>query len=83
MGVGEEGQRQSAIFIKHSGSLVGVYRISPEAYGILVPWPGIKPLSPELKGRFLTTGPPGKSSPLSWFDLYHQTDVVFAHSKLL
>ena len=37
MGVGEEGQRQSAIFIKHSGSLVGVYRISPEAYGILVP----------------------------------------------
>ena len=27
--------------------------------GILVPWPGIKPVSPALPGRF--TGPPGKS----------------------
>ena len=31
------------------------------ACGILVPQPGIKPTSPALKGRFLTTGPPGKS----------------------
>ena len=31
------------------------------ACGILVPWPGIKPTPPELQGRFLTTGPPGKS----------------------
>ena len=30
-------------------------------YEILVPQPGIKPKSPELQGRFLTTGPPGKS----------------------
>ena len=29
--------------------------------GILVPQPGIKPVSPALQGRFLTTGPPGKS----------------------
>ena len=29
--------------------------------GILVPWPVIKRLSPVLQGRFLTTGPPGKS----------------------
>ena len=29
--------------------------------GILVPWPGIKPKSLALQGRFLTTGPPGKS----------------------
>ena len=31
------------------------------ACGILVPQPGIKPASPALEGRFLTTGPPGKS----------------------
>ena len=33
----------------------------PIACGILVPQPGIKPVSPALEGRFLTTGPPGKS----------------------
>ena len=32
----------------------------PAAHGILVPRPGIEPLSPALEGRFLTTGPPGK-----------------------
>ena len=32
----------------------------PEVYGILVPWPGIKPVSPALQGRFLTTGLPGQ-----------------------
>ena len=32
-----------------------------EACGLLVPWPRIKPLTPALQGRFLTTGPPGKS----------------------
>ena len=31
------------------------------ACGISVPWPGIKPSSLALEGRFLTTGPPGKS----------------------
>ena len=31
------------------------------ACGILVPWLGIEPASPALKGGFLTTGPPGKS----------------------
>ena len=30
------------------------------ACGILVPGPGIKPMSPALQGGFLTTGPPGK-----------------------
>ena len=34
----------------------------PMAYGSLVLWPGIEPTSPALEGRFLTTGPPGKSS---------------------
>ena len=31
------------------------------ACGILVPQPGIKPMSPALEGQFLATGPPGKS----------------------
>ena len=31
--------------------------------GILVPPPGIEPVYAVLQGRFLTTGPPGKSSP--------------------
>ena len=30
------------------------------ACGILVPWPGIKPVSPALEGKVLTTGPQGK-----------------------
>ena len=33
------------------------------ARGILVPLPGIKPVSPALQAGFLTTGPPGKSQP--------------------
>ena len=33
------------------------------ACGVLVPWPGTEPVSPALKGRFLTTGPPGKPQP--------------------
>ena len=37
----------------------------PVAYDILVPWPGMKPRSSALEGRFLTTGSPGKSPTLS------------------
>ena len=33
----------------------------PTECGILVPQPGIEPMSPALEGGFLTTGPPGKS----------------------
>ena len=33
----------------------------PAACGMLVPRPGIELASPALEGRFLTTGPPGKS----------------------
>ena len=32
-----------------------------EACGILAPQPGTEAASPALEGRFLTTGPPGKS----------------------
>ena len=33
----------------------------PLACGILIPGAGIELVSPPLQGRFLTTGPPGKS----------------------
>ena len=33
----------------------------PSVCGVLVPQPGMEPASPALEGRFLTTGPPGKS----------------------
>ena len=33
----------------------------PAACGILVPRPGMEPVSPALEGGFFTTGPPGKS----------------------
>ena len=44
------------------GSVVVACGLScPVACGILVPWPGMEPAFPALEGRFLTTGPPGKS----------------------
>jgi len=43
-------------------SLVVVLRLScPVTYGTLVPQAGIEPASLALEGRFLTTGPLGKS----------------------
>ena len=45
-----------------SGSAVEAQRlICPTTCGILVPQSGIKPESPALEGRFLTTGPSRKS----------------------
>ena len=45
-----------------TGSVDVMHRLrSPAACGILVSQPGIRPLPPALQGRFLTTGPPGKS----------------------
>ena len=44
------------------GSVVVLRGLScPAACGILVPRPGFEPPSPELEGRFLSTGPLGKS----------------------
>ena len=44
------------------GSLVSVCGLSClTARGILVPRPGVKHIPPELEGRLLITGPPGKS----------------------
>ena len=48
-----------------AGSVAVAHRPSSSmARGILVPRPGMEPVSPELAGRFLTFGPPEKS--LSW-----------------
>ena len=45
-----------------TGSVVVAQGLScSKACGILIPWPGIKLMSPALEGRFLTSGPPGKS----------------------
>ena len=47
--------------LQTAASVIVALRLScSEACGILVPKPGIKPLSAALAGRFLTTGPPGK-----------------------
>ena len=46
--------------------------------GILVPWPGIKPMSPTLEGRFLTVGPPGKSF---WLSSYPQNPLEWHSSS--
>ena len=65
----------SGLKLRHAGSFVVAYSLLsscslrvPEcvgsivaAHGILVPQPGIEPVSPELEGGFLTTAPPGKS----------------------
>ena len=50
----------------HAGSFVVVRGIScSQAYGILVPRPGIEPAFPALQGGLVTTGPPGKSPVLN------------------
>ena len=49
------------------------------AHGLLDPWhmkssqTGTEPMLPALAGRFLTTGPPGKSSPV--FSMKLQVDL--------
>ena len=41
------------------------HRLScPAECGILVPQPGIEPMSPAVQGTYLTAGPPGKSHTL-------------------
>ena len=55
--------------------------VSWQLTGLVAPWhgdlpgPGIEPLSPILAGRFLTTGPPGKS-PLSVPKPLHGGDLL-------
>ena len=48
--------------LEHTGSVVVAHGLSwPAAGGILVLQKGIEPTSSASEGRFLTTGPPGKS----------------------
>ena len=49
------------------------------ACGILVPQPGMEPMSPALEGRFLTTGPPGKS--LEYF--FFKSDFIETENALV
>ena len=50
-----------ALHCSVQGSLfVALVLSCPEACGILVPRPGIEPVSPALEGEFLTSGSPGK-----------------------
>ena len=54
--------RCGAQALEQVGSAAVVHGLSSSmACGILVPWWGNKPMSPALQGKFLTTGPPGKS----------------------
>ena len=43
-----------------------VVELNPLACGILVPWPGIEPMSSAMEGGLLTAGPPGKFWKKSW-----------------
>ena len=49
--------------LQHMGSVVVTHRLNCPVAMWDPPGPGIKPASPVLQGRFLTTGPPGKSQP--------------------
>ena len=53
----------AACGLQSVGSIVVVHNglSCPISWRIPVPRPGIEPVSPALEGRFLTTGPPGKS----------------------
>ena len=51
------------------GSVVTVHGLSCSvACGILLPGPGIEPMSPALQGRFLTTGPTREVPEVRIFD---------------
>ena len=64
-----------------TGSEVAACRLSwPAACGILVPRPGIELASPAVEGRFLTTGPPGKS--LEFCFSIKLSDVLLHHLQV-
>ena len=67
----------------HAGSAVVAHRLSCSmARGILVPGPGMEPVSPELAGRFLTLGPPEKS--LSWtFDAQFGGEIEVQREEVI
>ena len=63
--VWEAFSRCRARALEPAGSLVQCTSlVALRHVGILVPRLWVKPISPELEGGFLTTGPPGKSASL-------------------
>ena len=67
-------------FILHLTALknylfIWLHWVFVSACGTLVPQPGIKPSSPALEGRFLTTGPTRKSLTASLFSSSHKTNI--------
>ena len=66
------------------GSVVAVPGFScSSACRILALWPGIKPVSPVLQDRFLTTEPLGKSPFLPYFILRHLSPPLILYILLL
>ena len=56
------GMRVFSFLLRRASSVVVARGLScTAACGISVPRPGVDTMSPALEGRFLTTGPPGKS----------------------
>ena len=53
------------------------------AHGILVPWLGIEPMSPALKGKFLSPAPPRKSHQWQFIQLWNGTQVLALTGKIL
>ena len=53
----------------------------PAVCGILIPRPETKPTSPALAGRFLTTGPQGKSQPI--FSINHKWSIKYKNFESL
>ena len=64
--------------LQHLGSEVSLLELCPMACVILPPQPGAEPMFPALEGRFLTTGPPGKSLMLQ--ALCHQVCIFMQFS---
>ena len=63
---------------RHAGSVIAARRLSfPETCGILVPCRGIEPVIPAFQGRFLSTGPPGKS----WVSLLPEKFLLIIWSE--
>ena len=61
-GTGDLHCDQQDLLLQCVGSVVAASRFScSKACGILVPHPGIEPMSPELEDVFITTGLPGNS----------------------
>ena len=57
--------------LESTGRAVTVHGLTcPVVCGLVVPGPGVEPLSPTLAGRLLTTGPPEKSLIYSFFLLF-------------